>query len=958
MTSFTSRSAQVLKSSVKTAQITTLILLIGLSNGLYSTTGEIDNLTYEEVNSLTNLADETSRLWFVELTSAPLADATIQTTMSPSQQQSYLNQLESEKQAFRDAARKAGVSFKERFSFSVLWNGLSIEVDPVHLPKLTRISLVQALYPVEKVSVPEVEQSLDPELVTALAMTGADVAQSELGFTGAGVRVAVMDTGVDYHHPDLGGCFGLGCRVEVGFDFVGDAFNADSTSPTFNPIPVPDPDPDDCNGHGSHVAGIVGANGAVKGVAPDVTFGAYRVFGCAGSTFSDIMIAAMEKILQDGADILNMSIGAAFQWPNHPTAQASDRLVNRGIVVVASIGNSAAVGVYSASSPGLGSKVIGVASFDNTHVTLRLFTVSPDDKAIGYGNAAAAPEAPTSGTFPMARTGTPASTADACSPLPEGSLAGKIALIRRGTCTFHLKSLNAVNAGAIAVVLYNNVAGRFSPTVAGTPAITIPVVAISDTDGVLINNRLAAGPVDLTWTEQTGTFVNPTGGLISSFSSFGLSPDLEVKPDIGAPGGLIRSTFPLELGAYTTISGTSMSSPHVAGAVALLLQAHPNTASQTVGTILQNSADPRPWFGNPGLGFLDNVHRQGAGMLDIDDAILATTRIEPGKLALGESEFGPATRTLTVKNSGSSAVTYDLSHTPALSTTGSTFSPGFATGFASVQFSISGVPVSSVTVPAGGQVDVNATITANPALAVRSQYGGYLVLTPQGGGQVYRVPYAGFKGDYQSILVLNPTPAGFPWLAKFNGTHFLKQSPGATYTFDNGDVPIVLVHLDHQVRRLRAEVFDASTGKAWQRAFDFQYVGRNSAATSFFAISWDGLTTFGRRTMAVPDGEYIIRLSVQKALGDDDNPAHWETWDSPSFIIARPMSLMDSVRSFFPGDVNGDFRVDITDAFLLLDAFGSVQGQPNWNPNADLDKNGIVDMADAEVLANNYGFNT
>ncbi len=151
-------------------------------------------------------------------------------------------------------------------------------------------------------------------------MTGADYAQNTLGFTGKGVKVAVMDTGIDYHHPDLGGCFGAGCRVAFGYDLVGDAFNADSSSPTFNPVPTPDNDPDDCAGHGTHVAGIVGANGVVKGVAPDVTFGAYRVFGCNGSTTADVMIAAMELALADGMQVLNMSIGASFQWPQYPTA--------------------------------------------------------------------------------------------------------------------------------------------------------------------------------------------------------------------------------------------------------------------------------------------------------------------------------------------------------------------------------------------------------------------------------------------------------------------------------------------------------------------------------------------------------------------------------------------------------------------------------------------------------------
>ncbi len=824
----------------------------------------------EAAPTSSGMVDETPGRWFVELTSPPTADG------------SSLTVVQNEKAAFRAEARKARLNYTERYAFDTLWNGLSIDVAASQLGTLRRLPGVKAVYPVYTVSIPDTTQVADPELATALAMTGADVAHGTLGLTGAGVRVAIMDTGIDYHHADLGGCFGPGCRVETGWDFVGDAFNADPTSPTYNPVPVPDPDPDDCNGHGSHVSGIVGANGAVTGVAPGVTFGAYRVFGCGGSTTADIMIAAMERALADGMQVLNMSIGSAFQWPQYPTAQASDRLVNSGVSVVASIGNSGASGLYATGAPGIGKKVIGVASFDNSHVALTTFTISPDDTAIGYGQAAAAPTAPTSGSSPMSRTGTATTANDACNPLPAGSLAGTVALIRRGACTFHSKSLNAQNAGAIGVVLYNNVAGRFSPTVAGTPAITIPVVAVSDTEGVLINNRLAAGPVTMTWTDQTGAFVNPTGGLISSFSSYGLAPDLSLKPDIGAPGGLIRSTYPVELGSYATISGTSMASPHTAGAVALLLEAKPNTPSNAVRRILQNSADPKVWWGNPGLGFLDNVHRQGAGMLDIPGAIQATTRIEPSSLALGESQAGPATRTLTIENNGPAAVTYELSNVPALATGSNTFSPSFFLANASVAFS-----ADTITVPAGGSANVDVTITA-PASPDRGQYGGYIDIAEQGGGTSYGVPYAGFIGDYQSIQVLAPTANGFPWLAKLIGTSYFNQPGGATYSMTGNDIAFFLVHLDHQARRLRLEVFDANTGKAWHRVSTDEYLPRNSTATGFFAFSWDGITTNANKTNVVPNGQYVVRMTATKALGDDSNPAHTETWTSPVITIARP----------------------------------------------------------------------
>ena len=797
------------------------------------------------------IIDESPTMWFVELASAPAVDGT-----PP-------GLLKKEQDDFRKAAGKAGLKYSERFAFDTLWNGLSIRIAPGELDKLARISGVKALYPVVEVLAPEPSGGENLDLYTALAMTGADIAQSELGYTGAGVKVAVMDTGIDYDHPDLGGCFGEGCRVAYGYDLVGDDFNADSTSPSYNPIPVPDDDPDDCQGHGTHVAGIVGADGGVTGVAPGVTFGAYRVFGCEGSTFSDIMIEAMEMALADDMDILNMSIGSAFQWPQYPTAEASDRLVNAGMVVVASIGNSGRWGTYAAGAPGVGKKVIGTASFDNSHTLLPYFEVN--DQHIGYVPMTYAGPTPTSGTEEIVYIGL------ACNGYAlEGDPAGKVALIMRGDCSFYDKASNAIAAGATGVVVHNHSPGVFNGTLGEPIDGVTPVVGISLEDGEFI--RAQATPTYMTWTDQEDVFLSPTGGLISSFSSYGLAPDLSVKPDIGAPGGNIYSTIPLEQGGYGIKGGTSMASPHVAGAAALLLEAKPKTPSQAMRDILQNSADPKPWSLNPGLPFYDHVHRQGAGMVDIDDAILATTKIQPGKLAAGEGEAGPYSATLTVENKGDHAVTYDLSYVSAIATTG-TWSDdlGFWLSDESVEFG-----KDWVTVPPGKSRNVNVTIypPTGPDLGT---YGGYIVFTPRNDGQTYRVPYAGFIGDYQALPVLDANPYGLPWLMG-----------GPVYTLEEGDYPEFWVNFGHQVRRLRAQVFDANTGKSWQRAFEYEYVGRNANYNYINSYVWDGTTTRGKKAAPVPDGDYIVVLSVQKALGDDDNPDHWETWTSPVITIDRP----------------------------------------------------------------------
>lgn len=852
--------------------------------------------------------DETASAWFVELTTAPTSDGTSAAAVDAS------------KNAFRNAARAKGVSYSERYAYGDLWNGFSVSASTASISQIQRIAGVKAIWPVAVMTLPEPSSVTDEtiDLATAIQMTGADYVQNVLGFTGADIKVAVIDTGVDYDNPDLGGCFGDLCRVMRGWDFVGDAYNADSTSLLYSPTPVPDADPDDCNGHGTHVSGIVGANGVVKGVAPDVRFGAYRVFGCNGSTEADIMLAAMERALKDHMDIINMSIGSAFQWPQYPTAVAADRLVTKhGIVVVASIGNSGANGLYSAGAPGLGDKVIGVASFDNTAVTLPYFTVTPDEIKVGYISATGAAPTPTSGSAPMARTGTVASAADACTtgtPPAPGSLTGKVALIRRGFCTFNEKAHNAEVAGAIGVVLYNNFPpniGFVSATVVGTFPIGIPVVGTSDTLGGLLDARIAAGDVTLTWTADVASFASLTGNRISSFSSYGLSPDLSLKPDIGAPGGNIYSTLPLEQGGHGTLSGTSMSSPHVAGAVALLLQASPKNlrelAPDRVRAILQNTASPRQRTANAADG-LDNVHRQGAGMLNIRAAVESKALVTPSKLALGESQAAPFVRTLTVQSMPGAPknVTYTLSHEPAASTGPNTFLPTFSTtGAATVTF---GAP--TVTVKTNQSASLNVTITANAILADGSLYGGYIVLTGDD-GNVLRVPYAGFKGDYQSIQVLTPTsslggvaglaarqtgyvnssgaiaasyatiPAGYVF------TMAPKPNPGGFGhpTFD--DVPNYLVHFNHQSQSATFTVYDSTGTTAVGLAFSDQFLPRNSTTTGFFAFAWDGLAgPEGAQTM-LPNGEYVMKLTLVKALGDASNPAHVETFTFGKVNIQR-----------------------------------------------------------------------
>jgi len=839
--------------------------------------GLVPGALASEKGSASAVFDSTSGAWFVELNGSAAS--------------------------FEAKAEASGLRYTQRFRFTKLWNGLSVNANAETAQQMSMLDGVESVTPVGIVTFDPGERVSEPELIHALAMTGADVAQNELGLDGTGVKVGVMDTGIDYDNPALGGCFGANCRVATGWDFVGDRFNSSGSGGAL--VPHPDADPDDCFGHGTHVAGIVGANGtvngvALKGVAPAVTYGAYRVFGCEGSTTEDIMIAAMERAQADGMDIVNMSIGDAFAWDTEPFAEAMNAAVAEGTIVVISAGNSGTNGLYSLSSAGNAKDVIGVASIDNSHVELRTFTAEPDDASFGYIQASGSPDAPTSGTMPLTRTGTTSTPDDMCTAPAAGSLTGKVALIRRGSCTFFIKTTNAQNAGAIGAVLYNNVPGQFAATVAGSPAIAIPVVSVSDADGANLAGRIPTAftdTVDITWTDHLETFPNLTAGLPSSFTSWGLAPSLGLKPDIAAPGGLIKSTYPLEQGGFATISGTSMAAPHVAGAAALYLDAHGSTSPLVLRGILQNNAVPSQF----NASFANAVHRQGAGTLQIDDAILAASTVTPAKLALGEGN-GPHVQTLTIRNNGTSALTYDLSHQQAVGTSANTFAPAASGNFATVGFS-----AASVVVPAGGSATVDVTITPIAA-AVRTIYTGYIRLTPEAGGGTLRVPYAGFTGDYQSIQVLAPGACTFPGIFKAGGdttcgavklTGWTRQAAAATYDVgDRPDRPIVLYHLAHQSQRLEIRAVNAANQEFLVARSDF--VERNptndltppgqSTGPGFFTYTWDGKAVFVNPNGVVnrrglPNGTYRLRLVVTKALAEAGNPAHTETWDSPTLNI-------------------------------------------------------------------------
>lgn len=311
------------------------------------------------------------------------------------------------------------------------------------------------------------------------------------GITGAGIRIAIVDTGVDYNHPALGGCFGDGCLVSFGTDLVGDHYTGFNT-------PVPDPDPyDDCEGHGTHVSGIIAAQKNLydfTGAAPDVTLGAYRVFGCLGSAGNDVLIAAFNQAYEAGADIITASIGGASGWSEDAWAVAVQRIVEAGVPCTVSAGNDGTFGQFYASTAANGKRVTAVASVDNARSPSVLLNATyttgagncstggnssapghygskppasncpagGNDTEISFGWAVGSPDGWGNLSLPLwAGNYDTSAPADGCDPYPADTpdLSPYIVLIRRGTCTFVQKATNAVAAGARYVLIYNNVAG-------------------------------------------------------------------------------------------------------------------------------------------------------------------------------------------------------------------------------------------------------------------------------------------------------------------------------------------------------------------------------------------------------------------------------------------------------------------------------------------------------------------
>lgn len=883
-----------------------LTALIGTSLAVPAGAAPIDTRSKFKVAGLTDQSRVIKGHYLVQLQGKPLARGGSRT----------LNRASAD--TARTAAASAGVTVKS--SFSTLWNGLSVTASDTQIRKLAQSSVVTAVYPVLKVSLPK-----DVTSRADAAAAVSEVAATDTGFTGEGIKVGVIDTGIDYNNLDLGGSgtqgndadFGSSApRVKYGYDFVGDDY--DSAGQYGSANPEPDAYPDDCYGHGTHVAGIIGAEGAgaadsVTGVAPKVTFGAYRVFGCEGSTGTDILLQAMSRAQSDGMDIVNMSIGSDFgSWPDYPDAVAAANLVDAGVIVVAAAGNSGDTGLFSAGSPGVGSGVISVASYESEAIRAKALSVG--ESKIVYAAVEGTADAPADNTTSLNLVN--ASSSTACKTLT-GVGPGTAILVKRGTCAISTKVKYAETAGAAAMVLYDTASGLFDYST-GADTFDIPAVSISGSQGSALAALIKkSGPQTLTWLDVQSDLANPNGGKLSTFSSAGLAADLGLVPTISAPGGNIYSTLPIELGSHGNMSGTSMAAPYVAGSAALLLQAKPALKGHPAeaARLLYNTAVPVAKSTESGVTkYPEAVFRQGAGLVKAANAIAAADGVtaSPSVLELGEGTSHTVTITLT--NSTGSDQTYApkrVSGVSAAASTGSATYVGTTTpkyGFGDVGFSTS---AKSVLVPAGGTAQVTVKLTA-PSKVLKGKagllYGGWIQFTTTGDGNAVSVPFAGMRGDYQSVKVLNGyrlvDTNGKKWsLPRLgvevydDGIYFLSSTKSNKYTFDLSEYfPSVIYHLDYPASDVRLKVINVKTKKSYYAVInpeagdpvDATHLGEMPRDVDLQSVTFYGeyLTT-DNGIGYVPDGNYQLQLKVLKPLGNASSSKHWETYTSPKFFIEQ-----------------------------------------------------------------------
>ncbi len=497
-----------------------------------------------------------------------------------------------------DDVRRAGVNFKlvDILTYSI--HAVVIDVpegqvqyakDAVSPRKVQEDKILQV--DLDEQSIPALTQRLQVPAINA---------------TGAGILVAVIDTGVDYTHPDLGGTFGPGNKIVGGHDFVDG-----------------DDDPKDLDGHGTHVAGIIAASGQFKGIAPEAKILAYRVVGERGNVRTSDVTRAIDRAIRDGARVINLSLGSSSGIDILRRVITS--ATRSGVIIVAAAGNQGPIEGTIGSPAGQYSTIAVGSSFIPLDSELRAGgKKDPIFSVAMLGSKIVKP--PISAELVFVRY---ARQRDVVGM----DLTGKIAVAERGSDNqtervfFSVKESAVSSKGAIGMLIFNNQPGNFSGSLLhqdNPPGYypQIPVVSVSRETGLSLLEQMRKEAV------RVSIKIEPKPEQVAESSSRGPVSAFYAKPDLVAPGIGVISTAPRD--RYSVLSGTSFAAPHVSGAVALLLQKRNFTKEQIIG-ILAPTAQP---LLNSTTGELFSIQEQGSGKIDVSNALTSPVSIAPHQLVV------------------------------------------------------------------------------------------------------------------------------------------------------------------------------------------------------------------------------------------------------------------------------------------------------------------------------------
>lgn len=492
--------------------------------------------------------------------------------------------------------------------------------------------IVISLVGVVAIQFTQFENEIQTYLERSVPYIGTEIPRID-GIDGTGIKVAVIDTGVDFNHPDLLG-WGPDGKVIGGYNFIQE-----------------DQPPMDTNGHGTQVAGVIAANGEIVGVAPETKILAYKVSEDGEGVSSELIIRAMEKAIEDGADIINISLGV--NKTNTKIERAIDSALEREIFVVTAAGNDGPE-LETIGSPGrnFGAVTVGATYNNLTSSLVATLEVNEEPYTVIPMVGSTKLEQPITGEIVFGGYGK-------AEELEGEDLRNAIVIVERGSDVegellyFSVKESNVADAGAKALIVYNNKPGIFLGELIHEfiePEYTpqIPVVSIDREEGLeireIIKNENEA---------SLHLFYNPD--FVTHFSSRGPVSPFYIKPDIVAPGAYVNSTQ--NNAGYNFTSGTSYAAPHVSGAAALLLQKNPELHHHEIKSILLTTAESV----SDAYGQEFSVHETGAGRLDIENAYNANLIIIPPNFVVNISSNNPTVeKQLEVKTINGTFDNFDI----------------------------------------------------------------------------------------------------------------------------------------------------------------------------------------------------------------------------------------------------------------------------------------------------------